>query len=534
MKEPSLPFSLLFIILITFLTFANTLRNSFVWDDWVHIIKNPSIRSWQTIPLTFISNNTISADDFYNVGNYRPLRTITYCVDYLLYGLKPWGFHLTSLLFHTANVLLAFSLALLILERRETALFTALIYGLHPLQTEAVNFLSARADLLCALFFFSAFILYLKAHEGKKERLCLSLSLLCYLLALMGKEMAITLPLVLLLHYLMFAPGRMSRRRFMRLWMPFLLLSVTFLPFRAWVAGSWSQLTLWPAGFYPTFLTMLTVFARYIKLFFFPLGLNPFYYNYPFVNSLFLGATLFALLILSGALGVVFFALKNSQRPVAFGIVFFFLTLLPVSNIFPITILMAERFLYIPLFGLCLASALFMERALALQRAHKMIALAPLFLLLTILTVATVHRNADWRDDFTLWSKAVKISPYNAGAHMGLASYFLRMGMVDEAMKEYERVLTLSPRVYNVHNNLGVIYKEKGWSKKAEESFYKALEMNPSYLNPYYNLAQLYLDQGHFDKAILWYKRALLVDPKNPTAIKGLEQAMARRGSQGG
>ena len=194
------------IIVLVFLLgiglYANTFGNSFVWDDELLVIRNGYIKDWSHFPEIFKINlfHSISRKGNY----YRPLQSLSLLFDYSLWGLRPFGYHLTNVLLHIANAVIIYFLIGMISRSRRISLLTALLFLVHPIHTQAVTYISGRADPLAAFFFLLAFYLYVKSVALNKLAPYLG-SLLFFLLALLSKEAALIFPLTLLLYEFSFA-----------------------------------------------------------------------------------------------------------------------------------------------------------------------------------------------------------------------------------------------------------------------------------------------------------------------------------------
>src|SRR3989338_2023301 len=196
--------SISLILLISIAIYSNTLKNGFVYDDEFTVVNNTLIKNFSNLSKLFTKEYFTTSAEM----SYRPVVTFTYFIDYALYGLKPWGYHLTNLILHAINgVILYIFLTLLITHHSSLITLISLLFITHPVLTEAVNAISFREDLLCFLFFILALIPYivhrslLIAHCSKFKAFCFQLlSLSFYLLALLSKEMAITFPLIIFLY----------------------------------------------------------------------------------------------------------------------------------------------------------------------------------------------------------------------------------------------------------------------------------------------------------------------------------------------
>ena len=204
-------FLILLLILVTFLVYAPSLKNGFVWDDFLVVTDNHFIKSWKNFPLMFTRQYLTSPEDLpyltdRNIGSgeisYRPVVTLTYFVDYWIWKLNPFGYHLRNLVLHLINTVLLYWFCFLVLKKEKWAFWASLIFALHPIQAEAVAGISFREDLLAFLFFLSSLLLYIhqkKIKRGSKRYAFYFGSLFSYFLAVFSKETALVLPLIVLL-----------------------------------------------------------------------------------------------------------------------------------------------------------------------------------------------------------------------------------------------------------------------------------------------------------------------------------------------
>ena len=202
--------ALIFIVFFTALVYSNSLKNSFIWDDHTVIVNNNFVKSWNNLPRLFNRTYLTKDSDMEYLGKkdigsgeftYRPVVTFTYFLDYSFWKLNPFGYHFTNLILHILNAGLLFVLISLIAGNWVVALLASLFFALHPANTEAVNVISFREDLLAFLFYVSALIFYIKSRgeEAGRRRIYFYLSsLLSFGLALFSKEMSVTFPVILL------------------------------------------------------------------------------------------------------------------------------------------------------------------------------------------------------------------------------------------------------------------------------------------------------------------------------------------------
>ncbi len=487
--------ALIVLVVIGTVIYANSFGNGFVWDDFPLLVHNIRIRSLRNIPAMFLNIKG---------GGYRPLREASYALDYFFWGLNPWGYHLSNLLFHLLNAVLVYSIMNLLFGRWKLALLIGIFFVSHPIATESVTWISGRRDVLTAFFFFLALFLYLKSNRPSRGKIFLYLgSLTAFILALMAKEMAITLPLVIILSDYSFRLRKKSATfmAWIKPYLPFLVLTLFFALFFLKVSTAQEGKYHWYGSRLLMVLNSPKLISSYLGLLLLPLNLSADHF-FPISTSLRSWPLLASWGLIFFLGGVLLWSFRRS-RPLFFSLGWFFLTLLPVSNIFvPLRNPLSERFLYIPALGFYVFLALTLEKIgtgrwgrFSLRGGRKW---APvLFILLLIFYGSTTwRRNSDWKNSLTLWSKTVQQN-------------------------------SVSPRVWN---NLGIAYMKRGRYDKAGEAFRESLRLNPAYLLPYLNLGYLYEDKGEDEGAVKVYKEALALNPGSAKLHKALADVYGKQG----
>jgi protein O-mannosyl-transferase len=477
--------NIILILLLAFIAYSNTFRNGFVYDDEFFVEKNESIRSLGSIPRFFVDGNTAVRGGGIEGDVYRPLTTLSYCLDYSLWKLNPAGYHLTNLVFHALNGVLVYLLMKLLFADAAFSLLTALLFTVHPIQTDAVTWVSGRSNVLFLFFYLLALYFYrYPAKQGVKTFRVMSVC--AFVLALLSKEMALTLPLVIVLYDYYFRPreGKFAAG-YLKRYFPYFLACFLFVLLRAAVLGKVAQKQYWGGGLYPTMLTMSRVTVDYIKLLFYPLKLCA-DYVYPVSFSFFEPGVLTAFCILALLFAAVFIAFRKERR-ISFALAWFFITLLPVSNLIPLKILLAERFLYLPSIGFCIIVSVIITRTYADARINRLLTrglrIAFALILLASYTARTAARNRDWKDGLTFWSGVVKSSPLNSKAHNNLASYYRNAGMIDRAEEECKLAISIKQDYVTPHFNLAAIYLEKKMYEEALKEFDTVLMLKPDFPN---------------------------------------------------
>ena len=493
---------------LTFLVYLNSLQNEFVFDDLGLIVRSSKIKDLRNLP------KILGVD---GRAAYRPIRTASHAIDYALFGLNPAGFRAVNIALHVLNGTLLFFLFRTLLGNPRPALLAAMLFVVHPIQTESVAYISGRRDLLFAVFYLAGFACYVRYRETDRVRY-LFLAGFAYLLSLLSKEMAISLPLLCLCYDVVrsipaagnsplsplraVAEGvRTAVRRHTLLYAAGtagLLFLVWYYVYRL---NPSQQREMYGGGLGPTLMTSARIVVHYLKLLIFPVTLSADYsYNaFPVSRSLGDPRALFALAIL-GAVAWGLLRLLPSARWAAFGGLWFFVTLLPVSQIIPHHEMMAEHYLYLPSAGIFLTVGVLLERRLARQ-PHQ-VAIATAFLLVVVLLSArTVIRNRDWRDSETLWTKTVQTAPESARVHINVGELALRKGHTVQAHREFQEAVRIQPNDAINRDNLGVVLLRHRMLEEAEQQFREAIRIQPRYVNSRVNLGLIYLNRRQLDEA---------------------------------
>lgn len=508
---------LLALAVIAQLIYLNSLSNQFTYDDEFTIVSNYFIKSWKHLPLLF----TRKYFEYSGELSYRPVVTLSYFLDYALWQLNPFGFHLTNSLLHTLNTILLFSLFMQLFNRRAASFIAALIFSCHPLLSETVDVISYREDLLGATFFITAFFLYLKVSKGERRFIPVyCASVVCYLFSVFSKEMAITLPLFLFLYDLILTKKTSLSYRLIHYYPGYMFVGAVYFMIRFLILHNpiESHVSYPGDSIFVNFLTMSKVLASYIKLFFFPFNLCADYvvtYSHSLLDTSFILSSL----LLSSVI-IIAYRLFFYSRIAFFSVVWPFISLLPVLNIVPIENIMAERYLYLPILGFCLISGIVLAR-------HNIIIL---ILVLIIFSVTTVRRNFIWMDQTILWTSTAKVSPNSFKVHNNLGNIYRDAGKLDEAIVELKHALELYDNYVDAHNNLGITYRKKGMFNEAIAEYQRALYVNPLYPYAHNNLGVLYAKSGLLDSAITEFTKAIANKPDYFDAHNNLGVLYIRKG----
>jgi len=424
MTIASLKNILAFLLLITSTIAVYAVSGSFdllsTWDDWRYVTTNDTVSSFTLYHLKQ------AFGDFY-LGNYAPLHILSYMIDHVLWGMHPAGYHLENVLLHLANGLLFYTLLRRFSLSEWQACAAAWIFLLHPLQVETVVWVSQRKSLLAMFFFLIALLSYQIYAEQRDNRTRWYLfSLAAIAAALLSKSIAVIFPAVLVLYDLT-CDGNGPRSRSHRILdkIPFIAVAVA-VAVMAMISQSLEEgggRRDYPGGSALTaFYTMAPILLGYVRDCFWPLELSP-YYMAPVRQQADAGfAVALVGLLLLLALGVYLF---RTARPAAFWYIFFFIALVPVMQFVPLVTLKNDRYMYTPLLGFSV---------LVVFGARQLLALIPTWwrrpyygavvLAMLALPLFAFKQTLYWRDDLTLWKRAVAVDPENRVAWLMLAKIY--------------------------------------------------------------------------------------------------------------
>ena len=521
-----LPFLILSIL--TWITYFNTLNNEFVFDDLILIQGN------ETLPFLKNIYNIITV----NEHSYRPVRALSYAIDYHFSGLNPFSYHISNIVYHIINCFLVYLITLSMLSNRATAFFAAIIFAVHPIHTDSVTYIAGRRDILFTLFYLIGFYTFIKYRKSQRYYLLL-FSMAAYLLSMGSKEMGVTLPAIFLIYDLINnLPHETKKLRsqditkaLKKIWVQskyfysiFFMGALAFIYYKIFINSPSQQKEYYGDSVLVTFLTVGKIIVHYIKLLLFPVNLiaDYSYDAFPLSSSFFEWSTLFSFILLFLTLCIIL-KMLSKNRWIAFGGIWFFTTLLPVCHIIPHHELLAEHYLYLPSYGFCLIAAILFTSQIENNR-HSAFIYFSLFCIIVLFSLRIIDRNRDWKDGMTLWSKTVRSVPRCARAQNNLGAEYIKSGDGDykEAMPHLEAALQIKPDYAEAYNNLGLVYKEQGSYDQATQSFAKAIKYKKRYFEAINNIATMYERKGDYDTAVKIFTNVLKRKPNYAEAHSNL------------
>lgn len=418
--SPRLPWLIAGLMLLAALPYVGVRFNGFTIDDTYVYSANACIRDLRNLPVLLDARYFAASSE----ASYRPICTLSYMLDYAIWGARAAGPHATGILLNVGAVLAVFGLAFTLLRRRWPAFFAAALFAVHPLHSEVVSALGFREDLLVGMLVPLALVAYARARSSGRHR-WLAAAWSAYAVALLSKEGAIVLPvLAVLMDTLGPAPAAGERDRARRVRLPFYLglaaLTAGFVLVRFWLMKFPAEGTQPRLGgsLYGTFLADVHIQARNLLLLLWPHPLRAYYPPelYPARADLAFWLGLAALLACAAPLLVA-----RRARLYAFCFLWWFACLGPVANVYPIYNPMAERYLYLASIGPAVGLAALAAHALRSRRAQVAGGMLAA-LLVALLAWRTAVRTTAWRDNVTLWSLEQRLSPNDPMVLANLAS----------------------------------------------------------------------------------------------------------------
>lgn len=564
------------------LIYSNTFQSPFIFDDTKFIVMNPAVQD-----LRYFVDENVAAQAIgqgHLDANFwtRKVAYLTFALNYALGGTSPTGYHVVNLLIHIGNGLLVYALVLLtfrtpfflrsaaasdgLLQRdRGVALFAGLMFVGHPVQTQAVTYLTQRFASLAALFYLLAIVLYIRSrlatHPGGRKALShrtgafilpYGAAILSSVLAMQTKEIAFTLPIMIGLYEALFFSGGKGRRSLYVL--PFILtllvIPLTFLG-HGGATGELDSLARSVQGTARgnpalTYLfTQFRVIMTYLRLLLLPVGQN-IDYDYPryvgfFQQPVFLS---FLCLLLLFSAGVVLFLRSGRprsgdvrlQRLAAFGIFWFFLALSVESSFLPLYDLIFEHRLYLPSVGMFLAALAALGILAGRLRPEWRKAVPVLLVAVVVIWSSLAYaRNAVWGSKVTAWEDTVRKSPGKARPHSNLGMAYLDAGRYNEAVQEQQRALSIDPNLEASYRNLSLItgmakvfislgteFMRQGRPEEAAGAFRQAAKIEPRSSEIQYQLGSALEAKGDTVGARAAYEQALKLEPRHTEARIGL------------
>jgi len=508
---------------LAFLPYANTLMNSFVYDDYFQVIENPYVHSFRYLPEIF-GTTVWSFQGAQGVTNYyRPLMSFGYLLFYQIAGAVAFSFHLANILLNVVAVVLVFSVVRRLSGER-VGLIAAGLFALHPLHTESVAWVAGVTDLELAVFYLLTFLLYLRLSEpdkgyGWRAAVCGS-----FVLALLSKEQAMTLPVLVTLfeHFYRDDRATTSARQKVSRYSPLWAVAGLYLVVRGILLGGVASIVSRPGlSWYEVGLSAISLLGNYLWKLLWPAHLSAYYV---FHKSSHLTDRNVLLGLMGVALcGIVFALLWRRAHLLSFAFILIFLPLGPVLNPkwMPASVF-AERYLYLPSIGFCWLAA---WAAVGLWSADMSRLLRPVSRAVPLMLIAvalpyavkTVARNRDWRTGEALFLRTLEQGDASL-IRNNLGAIYFNNGNLDAAEHEWLQALAAGPTNTFALDNLGLLRQRQERYVESLDYSQRALRARPNYMMAHLNLAATLAKMDRVAEAEWQYRIATAISPLSTRA----------------
>jgi hypothetical protein len=540
---------LLLVIILGILGYSNTLNGPFYFDDVHNIVENPIVKNLNYY-ITPSKASVHKGFAEYPLLINRYIGSLTLAINYKVHGLDVTGYHVANLLIHLCNALFVYWFVQLIfttlasgaggntplpIKHASTiAFFASLLFVTHPLQTQAVTYIVQRFASLATMFYLFSIIMYIKFrltiddsynknHGNKisiKAFVYYLIALLAAVLAMKTKEIAFTLPAMIVLFEFLFFKGEIKSR--ILYLVPFILTMLIIPATLIYIVnldggvGTPTRLATDMPRFDYLF-TEFRVIITYLRLVFFPVGQN-LDYDYPLYHSIFepeVFLSFLALLTICSTVIYSFWRYRKTQpltRVICFGTAWFFATLSIESSIIPIVDVIFEHRMYLPSFGIFLVLSVLLVMVIEKCR-HKLVketVFSSVIIITLVFTGVTYARNNVWNDALVFWQDVVNKSPEKARGHNYLGLVYKEKGNLNLAIKHSNKAIALDPLDPNAYSNLGIAYFEKGLIDESITAFRNAIRIKPTHANAHFNLGLAYGEKGLIKEAKIEMRKAML------------------------
>jgi tetratricopeptide (TPR) repeat protein len=514
--------STLAIALFSCLLYVPSLRNAFVWDDII-LIGSPEITTLDapTMKRIFTTNFWDVSDA--TSGMYRPLSTLSFYADYQMHKAKPAGFHQTNIILNAAVSGVTFLALLEMFAQPVLALVAALLFTVSPIHVENVAWVSGRTDIIATLFALLTIWFYAR-WRNRGGVMNAAASLVAFVLALLSKEIAVVVPAVIAVYELSPRAAVKPEEKTARPWSVLIamcvLLAAYFAVRRALLGSSLGALPRMTHGFSQAVAFSLSVIAHYAYKLVFPFRLNP-TPEFPPPANFFNLHTLVGIAVVG--LIVVSVIRWKQHRAFMFGMAVIVCGLLPVLHIVPANQVLAERFLYFPSFGYALLVALAMTYLMQRRKSAAMVAVG-IFLLAC--SVRTVTGTVVWKDEMTLFGKAVQLSPNSPTANFDFGVTLAQQGKLEDALVYLRRATEISPNYADAWSAMGRAEDKLGQHAAGLEHCARAVQIAPDEVRFLNDLGTMQFQAQKYADSAESFRRLLELRPRHTYARFNLGLAL--------
>ncbi|MCR4338072.1 MAG: tetratricopeptide repeat protein [Candidatus Omnitrophica bacterium] len=522
-------------------------------DDEYSIIHNELIKDVRHIP------EILKSPFFEGRAYYRPLVSLSFMLDYHLFGLNPFFYYLTNLILHMLISFTVWALANFLLKNRNLAWGVAVLFAIHPIHWEAISNIPGRAILLCAFFYLNAFLCFLHGQQKRDWRF-FALSLICFLLGLLSKESAVVFPILLIWYQWIVNPSRKPFLQRFFVVMPFMALEIAYWIWRK--SLGMTQLFFWRSFQEGVlgFVTFLYSLGTHVQLLIFPFGLQ-FDRSQEVFHSFMQPDFVWTIFVFLNLIVIFVATLLFMPALILFFVGWFFIELLPVSQIWvsigvaPGYISTADHFLYIASISFFILLGVGVDWSLTYLKSKRLVT-SPTLTQLSIAGIylifffGTLQQNFYSRNEISMFEQTLEKAPYNTRIRESLALIYARIGRFEDAEKHFRLVVEQAPWDTRAQIGLGksLVDQRKFWEGIQEyervqspgpwkellekntvaayrlliERYQKMLKEDSDDAQVWYSLGVVYSKSGEVDLAIESYEKTLILQPDFQNALFNL------------
>lgn len=528
--------ALIILALFATIVYLPALRNGFVnWDDRYYVYGNPYIQTMGSGFIHWAFTTEVAA-------LWHPFTLISLAIDYSIWELQPIGYHLTNILLHTINTLLVFILAIKLMNLGTTTelrtskrsliagVATAILFAVHPLHVESVSWVSERKDVLCALFYLLSIIYYLRyiSTTAPKRPYFYSVCLFFFIIAILSKPMAVSLPLILLIidfyfHKINEVRATLQNRLLEKL--PFFAFSLILSIITIKMHTEEATASIKDIGLMDRIVVAIWAYIFYLFKMVFPFGLSPLYLHPAKIDILtfeYMGT-----IAVFSFITFICFLYMKSYRILLSLWSYYLITLIPVIGIVQVgSQAAADRYTYLPSLSPFLLAGL--GAAIGYERCTRKDCrfIITLFLLIIsgIFISKTVKQISLWHDSISLWTYQLKLQPNTAfRVYNNRGEAYIELHRYQQAINEYNLAIKINSQDADVHYNRGIAYSKAGsHHEEAIKDFRSAIELKPQFSKAYNNLGNELRYTGRYEEAAMNFNKAIELDPQMGEAYYNL------------
>jgi len=488
---------LLFLFILVFGIYANSLNNEFLSDDLAGIVQEPNIKN----PFYFLKNQPVNF-----------LRYLNYSIIVNIFGMNQIFFRLANVLVHYLNSVIIFIILSGIFSPL-VGLFGSISFASHPLLSESVTWITGGVHAQYAFFDYLAILLYILSRSKKWDKKYYLLSVISFFCALITTEKSSVLPFILVFYEFTLGNFKENIKRII----PYFIVGgaiVFYVFFGGMLSGRVSALQsqyYQEKGYYNPVTQIPIAITSYLLLTLWPDKLTLYHSEMIFTQPeyVLMFIATFALFA-----GIVYLFIKKNLRKYSFLIGFLIISLLPMLTPLKVAWIVAERYVYLGFFVIVGIMALLWTN-LYEKVNNKRIVYLLFGLLIALWSGRTIIRNIDWKNQDNLWISADRTSPSSPQNHNNLGDMYSRHGDYPKAAEEFIQAVTLKPDYGDAYHNLANTYRLMNDNLKAEENYRKALKFNPNLWQSYQNLTVILYEKGNLAEAKETIQKAISLSPQN-------------------